>query len=491
MLPDSHTLMRTWSSNLAVPTGILAICLSSCASDLLIDLNEPGPGSEEWCEWQSFHHEPLEDTVRASELARLWERRLGSDTLGGRWSHQAALAPGTSELRMGHRGLLIGFDLGDRAEVEGNIEGALLSELGLDLRGRRPVDQAITVNALMTSSHRSLPTHVLEFGTGAPGDVEGPNDLLWSLYDEDPAFASPIERSRLALDEILDERIEQAFFEDRPTHVLLLASGWNTTQLECVRDHAAMLQHLEAAMGEDFRPLVLTFTWPSRTTHQEASQDRIALERRRIADEVGLLWVNRILHRSVLPQAAANGNVPVVLIGHSLGARMLSRAAYAGSMLAGPAAGQRADLLICLSAAFSMRRFDPRELDRGEGAPYAYPADGPKHVVLVSSARDAVSDWPDQMWLRQERDAVGGMHGWDHASELLNTLGIERRPVYPDGRFRLPLHPAPAMLAVDATRLIGCHDDVVRLEHGRMLGTLIDMIRDPDGAPKRAPGRVD
>ena len=145
-----------------------AAFVAACGPHVLIDLNEPGVGGEQWCRWQTFHLDPIERLVDGGSSVETWEARLGVDTLEGRWSHVAALAPSASDVTLGRRGLLIGFDVGDRVAVEGSAEGLLLSELGLDLGGRGRVEQERTVETLLGGTRRSFPSHLLEFGSAVP-----------------------------------------------------------------------------------------------------------------------------------------------------------------------------------------------------------------------------------------------------------------------------------------------------------------------------------
>ena len=94
--------------------------------------------------------------------------------------------------------------------------------------------------------------------------------------------------------------------------------------------------------------------------------------------------------------------------------------------------------------------------------------------MLVASAADGSSALPDRLGVRRERGAAGGAFGWQRLQELAQVREVTFRPVFPDGRFRFPPPEGGELLAIDATRLIGCHDDVVRAEHGVMLAELIE-----------------
>jgi hypothetical protein len=96
------------------------------------------------------------------------------------------------------------------------------------------------------------------------------------------------------------------------------------------------------------------------------------------ADEVGILWVNRILWNILVPLKKER-NIPLILIGHSFGARVITRAIFSHGLIdpekinkESPETRQKStydiDLAIGLQGAFSINRFIPGEGE--EGSPY-------------------------------------------------------------------------------------------------------------------------
>lgn len=129
------------------------------------------------------------------------------------------------------------------------------------------------------------------------------------------------------------------------------------------------------------------------------------------ADEIGLTWMNHLVHRVLLPIKSDEG-VPIVLVGHSLGARLLSRALFSGSLLKEEPPDEEVDLFIGLQSAFSMNRSLPERRSGNEGAPYRDHARRSTRIALVWSRNDKAT--PKANWVTGANYA-GGRPGYRRA----------------------------------------------------------------------------
>lgn len=205
---------------------------------------------------------------------------------------------------------------------------------------------------------------------------------------------------------------------DGYTHVLILVMGWNTAQDEAVRNFNDLAGNLleaaresEAAkidgMGEPrlpFRPLVIGVSWPSYWTEGVANVFSYP-NKAKDADEIGITWLNLLVNRE-LPDAmtTAGVNVPVVLVGHSFGARVVTRVAAAspalrpkdGAEVAGLHSG--ANVVIGLQGAVSINRFWPNaggEPPGDEGAPLRdYSTLKTTRFAFTASSHDSAAGGP-------------------------------------------------------------------------------------------------
>ena len=194
----------------------------------------------------------------------------------------------------------------------------------------------------------------------------------------------------------------------RYTHVLFAVMGWNTPQIEAVRNFNSIATNIRRASGvnENFNPLFIGVTWSSYWDQnwfdaliRLASYPNKAND----ADEIGASWLGLLIERI----SEVTPGIPKVAIGHSFGARAASMAVCMGSqfnMAVAPQTQQVAsavsvtpiDLFIALQPAVSINRF----LKGGGWDEIEYPEScsrAKRIVVTASSSDDAVKSafWAD------------------------------------------------------------------------------------------------
>jgi hypothetical protein len=217
------------------------------------------------------------------------------------------------------------------------------------------------------------------------------------------------------------------------THVLVIVMGWNTNQNEAIRNFNDITGNMIEAAREcgltsnahcqqqtarvpAFRPLVIGISWPSIWSYGWMNPLSYA-NKAGDADELGLSWLNLLTNR-ILPDAikASKEPVPLILIGHSFGARAALRATAAE-----PALAERAfpaidpphpgpQLVVGLQGAVSINRFDVSAGD--EGAPLRdFQTFKNTQIVLTASQHDDAAGNDLIVW----HDAAGSGSVYDLA----------------------------------------------------------------------------
>lgn len=329
----------------------------------------------------------------------------------------------------------------------------------------------------------------------------------------------------------LQTNLTQDLKDGSYTHVLVIIMGWNTSQQEAVRNFNDLTGNVIAASLEPqskrenaevdrqvalappritnapFRPLVVGVTWPSywsNTVGNALSYSNKAGD----ADEIGLSWLNKIINEVIPNSLAASGSqARVVTLGHSFGARAMTRAVFSSPALV-PIDNQfpdqtmitsPVDLAVALQGAMSINRFVP-ELS-SEGAPYRDFAQLKKtRLVYTAAANDSATGAPYVLWTSPAGSISSYRKACDDPaspySGIFECMTASDTSAIPSGTFSLckrgqPDCQAPATLDaalqkvvyIDASNGITefnspgsgghAHSDIYRLPMGRLLWTLI------------------
>ncbi|SFN86578.1 hypothetical protein SAMN04487859_11055 [Roseovarius lutimaris] len=215
----------------------------------------------------------------------------------------------------------------------------------------------------------------------------------------------------------LAARLKQGNF----THIVFASMGWNNDQRVSICRYRQIMQmtgHAMTGRGEAFRPLVIGMTWSSSWNAASTSKLGHAaghigsvLNKATDSDEAGVLHGNLILNR-IIP-AANTGALPVVVLGHSMGARFAGRALFSRDLLKQGAVGPAADLAVFLQPAHSAYRYggDTFGARGNEGHPYDSYKDLPDAQVVVTTSLCDFAN-PFALW----SPYLGGRRGWKVAS---------------------------------------------------------------------------
>ena len=259
------------------------------------------------------------------------------------------------------------------------------------------------------------------------------------------------------------------------THIVFMSMGWNNDQGVSICRMSTLMDQTVKQLQNKFKPLVIGVTWPSvifgsakTKSVRKIGHFGSVFNKANDGDELGLFFGNMILNR-LIPQANTK-NLPVVVVGHSYGARIVARAPYSRELLKNGAVGDGPDLLALLQPAFSARRFVAGDSDGIEGAPFA-PIEGTKTVTVgttsVNDAANRVAVWSAHF---------GGTRGWKYVQESKSA-----QEVY-DYVKSMPLKEvikstksavAGRPVMVDASQFVDNHNDVYGPNMGEFLSGLI------------------
>ncbi len=300
-----------------------------------------------------------------------------------------------------------------------------------------------------------------------------------------------------ALD-ILRQSIETRMRTGHYTHIVVITMGWNTVQEEAIRNFNSLIKNIKKAAnrrGRAFNPLVIGVTWPSQWQSQWFGPLLKALSfpvKAFDADELGLTWLGVLLHDTlprVMNDLDDTQKVPVVIIGHSFGARALSVAACVGPVIyksRGAEIGVKKitdSTLINLQGAFFIRRLFGQH-DRGIYFNDRCPT--VSRLVLTSSKHDSAMDamllgpyaGNDKSYKKYCTGIKPGDLTCVKATRSGKITDLAGTPV--------DVYNFKHLVYINADELIyqnaylsggGAHSDIYREEHGRLIWQLISAAK--------------
>jgi hypothetical protein len=411
--------------------------------------------------------------------------------------HELALDPAERENRDARFDLpfdafIIGVEKANRSQVgaikECGASGGSTDCLNIDAPffTQRP-ELRDNLRAKYNNQHRpTLISHIAQFDSAASCFTYN----IYSVARQCPAASSIprpangeyVDASWKALAD-LETRVASYVAQRNPSHILVYVMGWNTPQWEAMRNFRDLHQHLIAAAkaseNEAFRPLFIGITWPSTGTPIIAASDFGI--KAKDADEVGAIWGNILINR-VLARVKHDSRVRIVVVGHSFGARLSSRAVFSAPLVR-PEDERTVDLLIGLQGAYSFQRYVAaleKDAPEGvEGAPYSAFQSMVGKVALTSSPHDtAVTRAKHRNYF------VGSYAVYEKTAKPPYAALFEHAKMNSDGSIELRTCDPSKVLFVDASRVIdtnfpgtggGAHSDIYDPEIGRFTYQLIQL----------------
>ncbi|MDE1890753.1 MAG: hypothetical protein KGI30_10975, partial [Planctomycetota bacterium] len=251
---------------------------------------------------------------------------------------------------------------------------------------------------ILDDSKRTFVSHIVEYRLD-PSKGYVKEDFFYNAYDKCFCPTEAYLKGLVALDELRN----RMFSDETPyTHIFLYSMGWNTDQQESLRNYNSLVSLMIKDKGEKpFRPLFIGISWPSEWRSQFLGGFVSVMSystKADDADEVGILWINKVLWNLLVPLKKER-KIPLILVGHSFGARIMTRAVFSCGLIDAPKITGKStgtfqkdeydiDLVIGLQGAFSINRFISGEGE--EGSPYSefYKDKYTKKFIFTWSKRD-------------------------------------------------------------------------------------------------------
>ncbi|MFC1582265.1 hypothetical protein ACFL4W_01880 [Planctomycetota bacterium] len=288
---------------------------------------------------------------------------------------------------------------------------------GIDLlRYRQNVEKPELSRELqkyVAQSKAMIASHIIEYDNGIRREFY--NNYIYSKRNI-PGYGEgykQLDRFR----EYLTLKLGQGKF----THLILISMGWHNDQYESLARYERMVAQIKIqadAIGVNFKPYIVGITWPSSWLHtsgypdlERAGHALSYFNKAGDADEIGYTIGNYLVHNVILAAVKDCGKrMRTIAIGHSLGARLVSRALFSrGFLRTDLSLGRTFDLYIGLQPAFSANRFIE---DGGiEGSPYSDFKNMQTNFLVTSSEFDKAN--PIAFW----SEHLGGKDAWDTVIE--------------------------------------------------------------------------
>ncbi|MFB9151179.1 hypothetical protein [Roseovarius ramblicola] len=260
------------------------------------------------------------------------------------------------------------------------------------------------------------------------------------------------------------------------THIVFASMGWNNDQrVSICRYRRIMDQTARAMPGDSFRPLVVGMTWSSSWWPASSSRFVKALghigsvfNKATDSDEAGVLHGNVILNR-LIPHANRAG-LPVVVLGHSFGARLSGRALFSRDLLRLGPEGPPADLAVFLQPAHSVFRYggDTFGARGNEGHPFDSFRTMPETRVVVTTSPEDTAN-PLAIW----SPYMGSDQGWRVAGRRVFHDLIHRVPDSGVPSVDEMAEWPPGKVTLVKAGFVGGHGDILNPEVAQFLARLI------------------
>lgn len=314
------------------------------------------------------------------------------------------------------------------------------------------------------------PTHITAHFGGIKYLHNAYNNSISGKYDYEEGFKG-LTKLKSDLSKRLACESKEGNCTPKYSHILVMSMGWNNDQLESVYRYNLIKKNLlkvsKKEHNENFNPLIIGFSWPSVWGALEDNKLKKKFNhlisyftKADDADEIGYSYANLLINK-LLPEVVGNLNQnirpKVVVIGHSFGARLLSRAIFAEPHLLEPCDIKNvscppANLYIGLQGAFSANRFLPN--GGNEGYPYSDFKKLKTPIVLTTSQHDDAN--PVAYWITRAGH-VGGNKGLEIAKEnhkdIFEVFDMANRPTS-DITFS-----NDKVLMIEASKIIDGKDD--------------------------------
>lgn len=391
---------------------------------------------------------------------------------------------------LSHPGYIIGFEKRDIKVSDTKFLAGVNSENPYENRFRPPAE-IDKFDTEQNNRYKEVTTSQTKIMLATQITKKFPNqEYIYNAYEKDLDGEYNFETSFAKINDMFFDVGEQLRTAENPySHILVMSMGWNNDQVDSLWRYNKILNNLALVAkqnNETFRPLVIGFTWPSAwfTISDSWIKRKIGHifsygNKADDADEIGYTWANWIVNHK-LPEAieAAKLTKPpkTVIIGHSFGARLLSRAIFSSKFIDPKYKSYNSiDLFLGLQGAVSANRFVQKS--SSEGAPYSDFAKLPTKLVFTTSSNDQAN--PFAYYLTRAAH-IGGYRGLDVAKNNKDIFEVvtwnEQSP--------MSNLPSDKVIIVDASSIVkngtksepSAHNDILDIEMSRLMWHFIRHI---------------
>lgn len=257
-----------------------------------------------------------------------------------------AIAYYPDDIKLNFPGYIVGIEKSPRSKV-------LHDDLKLFEKDRSDGVEKV-ISKLKNDSKLMNITHIFKYDENASTQKVSTKQL-YNLYEQD---SKNIPHAFVKSWEALKRLKQDIDARDDYDSIIVFSMGWNTSQEEAIRNFNSIYRNLKKVGGKEFNPLFIGITWPSVWESSVLPDLLVKLfsfpNKASDADEVGISWIGALLHHTL-----KDTTKPLVVIGHSFGARATSMAAFEGNTIYDQEhyPKNKIDCLISLQGAYSLNRF--------------------------------------------------------------------------------------------------------------------------------------
>ncbi len=310
---------------------------------------------------------------------------------------------------------------------------------------------------------------------------QGKYDVNYNIYNQEIKKDSNYnlyQSTKAQLDQII-ELAKQKIKAGQYTHILLMCTGWNNHQLESVERYNEWLSVTRKAAqeeGKEFRPFYLGITWPSYWHNRSFDKTLIDLPNKaNDADDLGLTHINYLIWKGLVPLSKEN-KLPLILIGHSFGARILSRASASSIYFPGCDTTIKIKLMIAFQGAYSVDRHMPKSIRsriwrKTTGAGLYLESEPWNYFCATSSSNDKAINTLNGSRIGH---FIGGSKAWQYTITHSGSSAFKHALTNSKGKINLEQGLAGRLYLDASNVVVEGHGDVSNESCGRLIWQLID-----------------
>jgi len=239
-----------------------------------------------------------------------------------------------------------------------------------------------SINRFLFGTKSVILTHAVEFENNNP-------KYSYSLYHKESNENSNYIEASFEYYNNFKKAFDTKLNEKRYTHIIIGSTGWNNNQSESLKCYSKWIKELKDQNSDDFNPYFIGVTWPSywKLFNADITSKIDYFNKANDADELGMLNLNYFLWKVIMSCVnQCNHDVKVILIGHSFGGRILSRAIHSRLFFKelnnSELKNLKIDRFFIFQGAFNINRYLP--IKKGESGIYAI--DSPVDLTIATSS---------------------------------------------------------------------------------------------------------